>query len=200
MQRLALTIAIGVYLVGAPFFPAGAHTPSGASLQFPPELPSECRFLNVWIDYPREGTGMSSRDLVLNAKIAGLMKREFSNRGHGISEDPGDAYWSLLIMASNMGHGQYTFSATLKLRNLTEHHNSGLMRYPRAGEPNVPMTYAALSHGPRKDLRRQVREYVERANAALMPVSQSLCMFDAHDDYREQDLELQIPDAANHGG
>jgi len=199
MKRFMLTIALGAYLIGVPLLPADAHTPFGNSLQFPPELPSDCRYLNVWVDYPREGTGMSSRDLLLNAKIAGLMKRELANRGHHISEHPADAYWSLLIMASNIDHGQYTFSATLKLRNLTEEHNSGIMRFPEAGESSPPMTYAALSHGYRRDLRRQVQEYVYRADAALMPVSQSLCMFDAHDDYREQELELQIPDAA-YGG
>jgi hypothetical protein len=184
-------------LVCTSLVPAAAHAPYGAGLQLPPQMPRECRFLSVWVEYPRYGSGMTFRDLLLNAQIAGLMKRELSSLGHHISEEPEAAYWSLMIMASNTEHRQFALSATLELRNLSESHNSGLVRYPRPGDPAAPTAYTALTHGSRRDLRRMVRRYVHQADAALLPMAQTLCMFEAHEEQRERAMERQVPTAAH---
>jgi hypothetical protein len=174
--------------------PAVAHAPYNSGPPVPLELPDECRFLSIWVEYPRYGSGMSSRDLVLNARIAGLMKREFSKLGHGISDGPDTAYWALAIMASNTGHRQFALSATLELRNLGEGRNSGLIRYPRPGELTAPTAYTALIHGSRRELRERVREYVHRADTALLATSQALCTYEAQERNREREMEQRLRD------
>jgi hypothetical protein len=174
--------------------PAVAHAPYNAGSPVPVELPEECRFLSIWVEYPRYGNGMSFRDLLLNARVAGLMKREFSKLGHGISEGPDAAYWALAIMASNTGHRQFALSATLELRNLGEGHNSGLMRYPRRGELTAPTAYTALIHGSRRELRERVREYVHRADTALLTTSKALCTYEVQEKSREREMERRLRD------
>jgi hypothetical protein len=149
--------------------PAVAHAPYNAGSPVPVELPEECRFLSIWVEYPRYGNGMSFRDLLLNARVAGLMKREFSKLGHGISEGPDAAYWALAIMASNTGHRQFALSATLT-------------------------AYTALIHGSRRELRERVREYVHRADTALLTTSKALCTYEVQEKSREREMERRLRD------
>ncbi|UCF69386.1 MAG: hypothetical protein JSV80_08985 [Acidobacteriota bacterium] len=176
--------------------PAAAHAPYDRDLQTPLEVLLECRFLTVWVDYPQHGSGMTFRDQLLNARVAGYMKRELSALGHSISEEPETAYWALVIMASNMAHRQFALTATLKLRNLKEGNASGFVRYPRPGELTVPTAYTALIHGSRRELQHRIREYVHQADTALLSTAQALCMYEAHEKDREREMEQQILDTA----
>ncbi len=139
---------------------------------------------------------MTFRDQLLNARVAGLMKRELSELGHSISEEPDTAYWALMIMASGMAHGQFALTATLKLRNLKEGSASGFIRYPKPGELTVPTAYTALIHGSRRELQHRIREYVHQADTALLSTAQALCMYEAQEKDREREMEQQILDTA----
>jgi hypothetical protein len=139
---------------------------------------------------------MTSRDLVLNARIAGLMEQELSRLGHGISEQPETAYWALAILASNSGHSQFALTATLELRNMTEGQSSGFVRYPGQAQATAPTVYTALLHGSRRELLQMVREYVHRANTALLSTSQALCTYEAHEEDREREMERQLRESA----
>jgi hypothetical protein len=183
-------------LVCAAAAPVAAHAPYDRDLHTPLQVPLECRFLKVWVDYPRLGNGMTSRDQLLNAQVAGFMKKELSELGHSISEEPESAYWALVIMASNMAHRQFALTATLKLRNLDEGSASGFIRYPRPGELTVPTAYTALIHGSQRELPHRIREYVHQADAALLSTAQALCMYEAHETDREREMEQQILDTA----
>jgi hypothetical protein len=139
---------------------------------------------------------MTSRDLVLNTRVAGLMKQELSKLGHGISEEPETAYWALAFMASHTGHRQFALTATLELRNMTEGQASGFVRYPRQGEVTAPTVYTALLHGSQRELLQRVREYVHRADTALLSTSQALCIYEAREEDREREMERQFRESA----
>jgi hypothetical protein len=194
MGKLVSSLLI-CFCVGCAHTPSQSEDPSDAAASGEIERPApECRYMSVWIDYSQDATGMTAKDVKLNEKIAHWMEHELSESGYRISDDPSTAYWSLMIMGAHTGYrDQFVFTAMLSLRNLEEGRGSGMTGYSKGDEASPPTMYTGLSYGARRELRRLVREYIRAADAALLPVTRRMCDFDAAEQNREQNLELQIP-------
>ena len=158
----------------------------------------KCRYLNVLVDYSKEAAGMSLRDVRLSAEIAGAMSKELERLGARLTEEPGQAYWSLMLMAiHNERDGGFIFSATLSLRQLSESHDPGIATYTRPGDEAAPATlYMAISYGSLQDAERLAREFVRQADAALLPSARQLCAFEGQEEARHDAVEAQVADPA----
>ena len=166
----------------------------------------ECSFMTVMIDYSREGNAE------VGARVADAMAKEFEALGTHVTHSSNEAYWSLMILASeNSRKDGYVFSAMFSARSLNEGYDPGVTVYQRDGEQKrppkadarksgrtekIPTLYNGLSYGPYATLEDQARSYVRQAYAAVYPFAQKLCAFDAADRKREQTIEEQIPSGA----
>jgi hypothetical protein len=157
----------------------------------------ECRYLNVLVDYSR-AAGMSLRDVTLSAEIAQAMSKELERLGARLTAEPGQAYWSLMLMAiHNERDGGFIFSATLSLRELKESHDPGIATYAAPGDGSAPATlYMAISYGSLQDVERLAREFVRQADAALLPSARELCAFEGEEEARHDAVEAQVADPA----
>jgi hypothetical protein len=167
-----------------------------ASQQLPAPRPEgECRYLNVLVDYSTRASGMSSRDVALSAAVAETMAKEFRRLGAKVTDEPGQAYWSLMLLAvHNERDGGFIFSATLALRELAEARDTGIQTYATASDPSAPPTfYTGISYGSLDDLGRLTRKFVETADAALLPSARQLCAFEVDENERHDSVDAQIP-------
>ena len=154
--------------------------------------------------------GLSPADLKVASRVKNAMQDEFENYGTHVTDTRSEAYWSLMILASNNErHDGYIFSALLAARNMHEGDGGGLASYvgeesdeakresAAPGDPvrvtRIPSMYNGLSYGPYASLEDQAREYVRRAYKAVFPAAQSLCNFEAADKARESEIESQLP-------
>jgi hypothetical protein len=171
-----------------PVAPAAAERPEPVPL-------AECPFMTVMIDYSREGNAE------VGARVASAMKAEFETLGTQVTKSSGEAYWSLMILASeNARKDGYVFSAMLSARNMNEGYDPGVTVFqrngeaaPKAGSQKIPTLYNGLSYGPYATLEDQARSYVRQAYAAVYPFAQRLCAFEAADRNREKAIEEQLP-------
>ena len=164
-----------------------------AEAQAPRPEPS-CRYLNVLVDYSTQASGMSGKDVQLSAEVAGVMVREFERLGARVTLEPQQAYWSLMLMAiHNERDGGFIFSAMLALRQLTESHDPGIATYASSASAEAPPTlYTAVSYGSLSDVHRMAREYVQKADAALLPAARQLCAFEVQEDERHTAVDAEI--------
>jgi len=191
LRSLVASLCLGVACICMPARPA--RTESAPVEVETAQALSGCRYRTVWIDYSRDAAGMSSGDASLNAQIARMMERELARAGHAVTRDPAAAYWSLMLMAANTGReDQFAFTAMLSLRNLKEAYGTGLRAYSRPGDDALPTMFTGLSYGRRSQLPARVREYVRAAEDALLPMTRRLCDYEAADQQREHDLELEL--------
>jgi hypothetical protein len=153
-----------------------------------------CRYLNLLVDYSTQASGMSAKDVYLSAEIAEVMTREFERLGARVTEQPGEAYWSLMLMAiHNERDGGFIFSAMLGLRQLNESHDPGIATYASSGGAKEhPNLYTAVSYGSLLDAHRLAREYVHKADAALLPAARQLCSLEAQEQERHTALEAEV--------
>jgi hypothetical protein len=157
---------------------------------------SECPFMTVMIDYSREGNPE------VGARVANAMKQEFEALGTHVTRSSNEAYWSLMILASeNSRKDGYVFSAMFSARNMNEGYDPGVTVYQRNGEAapqsgqtqKIPTLYNGLSYGPYATLEDQARGYVRQAYAAVYPFAEKLCAFEAADRDRERAIDDQLP-------
>jgi hypothetical protein len=182
------------------------NVPDAPALPFEPEEPPasdaadprvECEFMTLMIDFSRQG------DVGVGARVARAMAKEFESLGTRVTSSSGEAYWSLMILAShNSRKDGYIFSAMLSARNMNEGYDPGVTVFQRDGEgraadgkpsDRIPTLYNGLSYGPYTALEEQARQYVHQAYAAVFPYAQQLCAFEAADKQREQTLDEQLP-------
>ena len=164
-----------------------------------------CPFMTVMIDYSREG------DPVVGARVATAMAQEFKKQGVRVTRSTNDAYWSLMILASeNSRKDGYVFSAMFSARSMNEGYDPGvtvfqsekdreqqqLQAAAAAQTRKIPTLYNGLSYGPYSTLEDQARGYVRQAYAAVYPFAQKLCAFEAADRKREQAIDEQVPAGA----
>ena len=157
----------------------------------------DCRYLRVLVDFSTRGTGMTARDVELSAHVAEVMRREFARIGAIVTDEPAEAYWSLMVMAAhNVRDDGYVFSAMLTLRNLREGHDPGLATYAKDAADDgeaLPTMYTGMSYGARQDVDRLARRWVQEADAALLPSARQLCEFEATEAHRRSTVDEQIP-------
>jgi len=159
--------------------------------------PTECRYLNVLVNYSTQAEGMSARDVQLSATVAEVMKQEFARAGVDVTEEPAGAYWSLMLMAiHNVRDDGFIFSATLSLRDLSEANDPGIATYAKTRKTGPATMYTAISYGSQQDLERRARDFVNAADTALLPSARELCASEAHEEGRHQAVEAQVPDPA----
>jgi len=160
-----------------------------------PRPERECRYLNVLIGYSTQASGMSARDVALSAEVAEAMKQEFQRRGARVTDEPGQAYWSLMLMAvHNERDGGFIFSATLALRELAEARDGGIATYTTTPDDSAPPTlYTGISYGGLDDVGKLARKFVETADAALLPSARQLCAFESLENERHDAVEAQVP-------
>ena len=161
----------------------------------------ECQFMTVMIDYSREGNAE------VGQRVANAMTKEFESLGTHVTRSSNDAYWSLMILASeNSRKDGYVFSAMFSARSMNEGYDPGVTVFQGDGEAapqegaataartqKIPTLYNGLSYGPYKVLEDQARIYVRQAYAAVYPFAQKLCAFEAADRQRERTIEEQVP-------
>lgn len=153
-----------------------------------------CRYLRVLVDFSTQATGMTSRDVQLSAYVAEVMKRELVEIGAYVTEDPRDAYWSLMVMAAhNPRDDGYLFSAMLSLRNLREGHDPGLATYAKPEHEVLPTMYTGMSYGSHQDVDRLARQWVRKADEALLPSAREMCEFEAAEARRRTTMDEQVP-------
>jgi hypothetical protein len=153
---------------------------------------TECPFMTVMIDYSREGNAE------VGARVASAMKAEFEALGTQVTRSSNEAYWSLMILASeNSRKDGYVFSAMFSARNMNEGYDPGVTVFQRNGQAvqtqKIPTLYNGLSYGPYSLLDEQARGYVRQAYAAIYPFAQKLCAFEAADREREKAIDDQLP-------
>jgi hypothetical protein len=158
----------------------------------------KCPFMTVMIDYSREG------DPVVGERVANAMAKEFKTQGMRVTRSTTDAYWSLMILASeNSRKDGYVFSAMFSARSMSEGHDPGVTVFQKDGgkapastagqTQKIPTLYNGLSYGPYATLEDQAKGYVRQAYSAVYPFAQKLCAFDEADRKREQSIEEQLP-------
>ena len=158
----------------------------------------QCPFMTVMIDYSREG------DPVVGARVATAMAQEFKAQGLRVTRSTSDAYWSLMILASeNSRKDGYVFSAMFSARSMNEGYDPGVTVFQKDGEKapepsaaqtqKIPTLYNGLSYGPYATLEDQAKSYVRQAYSAVYPFAQRLCAFEAKDREREESIEEQLP-------
>jgi hypothetical protein len=159
----------------------------------------DCTYMSVMIDYSREGNP------VVGERVASAMAREFKKQGLRVTRSSSDAYWSLMILASeNSRKDGYVFSAMFSARSMNEGHDPGVTVFERDGdEPaqpgkteKIPTLYNGLSYGPYAVLEDQARGYVQQAYSAVYPFAQRMCAYEANDRKRGQSIDEQIPAGA----
>ena len=157
--------------------------------------PGECRYLNVLVGYSTQAAGMSGRDVALSAEVAEEMIQELQRLGAHVTDQPGRAYWSLMLLAiHNQRDDGFIFSASLALRELAEARDTGIATYSEQKQASAPATiYTGISYGSLQDIRRQARTFVQSADAALLPSYRRLCAFEAEENARHDAVEAQVP-------
>jgi hypothetical protein len=185
LAALALLLATGCgthVVLRIPDFPSLASEPAPAAAP-----PPNCRYLNVLVDYSTEASGLALRDVSLSAHVAEVMKKELTRLGVHVTQDPNEAYWSLMLIAvHNQRDGGFIFSAMLHLRDLSEARNPGIATYSRPTKAtkatkvpvSLPSMYTGVSYGSQQDVERLAREYVHKAEEALLPSARQLCEFE----------------------
>jgi hypothetical protein len=154
----------------------------------------ECRYLSVLVDFSTQGTGMTSRDVQLSAHVAEVMKRELAQIGAHVTDDPRDAYWSLMVMAvHNRRNDGYLFSAMLTLRNLREGHDPGLATYAKPEQEALPTMYTGMSYGSHQEVDHLARQWIRKADEALLPSAREMCEFEAAEARRRTTVDEQVP-------
>jgi hypothetical protein len=158
-------------------------------------LPDGCPYTRMAITHSRTGSSISNADLHVSSKIAELMRREFVNSGATITDRPADAYWSLMVMAvaDDRHYEGFIFSASIGLRALQEGHDPGITSYKASTSGESPIIYSGLGFGPGYVLEETVREFVRRADTALLPAAQRLCAYAEAENFRESELEARLP-------
>jgi hypothetical protein len=196
MRRLA---AIGLCLIATgcgtrvvltvPRLPGFGEAAAG------PRPEAGCRYLNILVDYSTRATGMSAQDVALSARVAEAMKQELGRLGARVTEEPAEAYWSLMLLAvHNERDGGFIFSAMLALRDLAETRDPGIATYAKPGKDDAkPTMYTGVSYGSHQDVERLAREYVRKADAALLPSARELCEFEAQEARRHTEVDDQVP-------
>jgi hypothetical protein len=157
----------------------------------------QCPFMTVMIDYSREG------DPVVGERVASAMAKEFRAQGLRVTRSSNDAYWSLMILASeNSRKDGYVFSAMFSARSMNEGYDPGVTVFQKDGEKEpdpearttkIPTLYNGLSYGPYATLEDQAKSYVRQAYQAVYPFAKKLCAFEANDRKREESIEEQLP-------
>jgi len=172
--------------------------PGGDAAPRPSRIPEGCRYSSVVVTHPSGQGGRSGSDLALNAKIAEMMRHELGRLGAAVTRDPSDAYWSLMVLAAvdERHYDGFLFSATLALRQLNEGHDPGVTAYAGGSGHQLPTVYSGLGYGPGYALRTIVRDFVRRADAALLPVAHTLCEQDERERSREAQVDRQAPGPA----
>jgi hypothetical protein len=178
--RIVLTVP------GSPF--------SARQVASPPRPEGECRYLNVLVGYSTQASGMSARDVALSAEVAEAMRKEFQRLGAHVTNEPGQAYWSLMLLAvHNERDGGFIFSATLALRELAEARDTGIATYTESPDPSAPPSlYTGISYGSLSDVGHLARRFVATADAALLPSARQLCAFEAQENERDGSVDAQI--------
>jgi hypothetical protein len=153
-------------------------------------LPKDCRYIRVAISHAKDASSMSNDDLEVSAKVAALMRREFSNAGATVTDIPDEAYWSLMVMAAadDRHHEGFVFSASIGLRDMHESHDPGITTYESGRSSKTPVVYAGLGFGPGYILEDTIREFTRRADLALLPAAKSLCDYAEAEKLRESEL------------
>jgi hypothetical protein len=187
-----------IWLGGSPAKPRAGGPQPGKPLE-------ECQFMTVMIDYSREGNAE------VGQRVANAMAKEFESLGTHVTRSSNEAYWSLMILASeNSRKDGYVFSAMFSARSMNEGYDPGVTVYQRNGESappppdgaapatsgrtqKIPTLYNGLSYGPYAVLEDQARVYVRQAYAAVYPFAQKLCAFEAADRQRERAIDEQVP-------
>ena len=180
--------------------------PPPAPREAKPAAPlEECQFMTVMIDYSREGNAE------VGQRVANAMAKEFESLGTHVTHSSNDAYWSLMILASeNSRKDGYVFSAMFSARSMNEGYDPGVTVFQKNGESapppegaatsgrtqKIPTLYNGLSYGPYAVLEDQARVYVRQAYAAVYPFAQKLCAFEAADRQRERAIDEQVPAGA----
>lgn len=198
MRRLAaLALLLGTgcgthVVLRIPDFPSFASAPAPVASAEP-----NCRYLNVLIDYSTEASGLELRDVSLSAHVAEVMKKEFARLGIHVTEDPNEAYWSLMLIAvNNQRDGGFIFSAMLHLRDLSEARNPGISTYARASKKvpaSLPSMYTGVSYGSHQDVDKLAREYVQKAEEALLPSARQLCEFETQEAKQRTEVDDEVP-------
>jgi len=155
----------------------------------------QCRYSRVSISHA-ESAGLSSGDLALNARVSAMLGNEWRRRGASVTEEAGDAYWSIMVIAAEdpRFHDGFVFSATVSLRQFHESHDPGLTALESrdtAGGP--PTLYTGIGYGPGHELASTVARFVSNADAALLPAAESLCRQEGHEILRDVEAELAVP-------
>jgi hypothetical protein len=202
---LGLALGCGQTIVlKVPDWPFSKKEPApAAAAAVPPENAplGECPVMTVMIDYSREGNAE------VGERVANAMKQEFEALGTHVTRSTNEAYWSLMILASeNSRKDGYVFSAMFSARSMNEGYDPGVTVFQRdkdrgqqeaaaaaAHTRKIPTLYNGLSYGPYSTLEDQARGYVRQAYAAVYPFAQKLCAFEAADRKREQAIDEQIP-------
>jgi hypothetical protein len=174
--------------------------PAPAHGEAPAARLEKCPFMTVMIDYSREGNAE------VGERVASAMAKEFETLGTHVTRSSNEAYWSLMILASeNSRKDGYVFSAMFSARSMNEGYDPGVTVFQNNGESapqdatgagrtqKIPTLYNGLSYGPYAVLEDQARSYVRQAYAAVYPFAQRLCAFDAADRKREQSVDEQLP-------
>ena len=186
------------FVIKVPELPSfvGGDDPPARSARAQNGKIEQCPYMTVMIDYSREG------DPVVGERVASAMAKEFKKHGLRVTRSSSDAYWSLMILASeNSRKDGYVFSAMFSARSMNEGYDPGVTVFQRDGEKapqagkteKIPTLYNGLSYGPYAALEGQARGYVQQAYSAVYPFAQRLCAFEANDRKREQSIEEQLP-------
>jgi hypothetical protein len=186
------------FVVKVPEMPSffGGEDPPAQSARAQRAQLEQCPYMTVMIDYSREG------DPVVGERVASAMANEFKKQGLRVTRSSSDAYWSLMILASeNSRKDGYVFSAMFSARSMNEGYDPGVTVFQRDGEKTpragktekIPTLYNGLSYGPYAVLEQQARGYVQQAYAAVYPFAQRLCAFEAKDRKREESIDEQLP-------
>jgi len=155
-----------------------------------------CNFMTILVDYSRHG------EIEVADRVARAMEREFERYGVRVTRSNQDAYWSLMILASDNARGDgYIFSALLSARNMNEGYDPGVTVFRRDGEAveesaageKIPTMYNGLSYGPYETLDEQAKIFVKQAYEAVFPHARELCDFERSDREREKTIDEEIP-------
>lgn len=198
-MRLLTLATIGCLLMGCAspvvlVFPGFAATPVAEEAEL--RVPDGCRYSSIVVTHARASRDALGDDVELSARVAELMRREFARRGATITPDPLAAYWSLMVLAASDArhYDGFLFSATLALRDMHEGRDPGITAYGESGDlGGTPTVYAGLGYGPGYALEATVRDFVRRADAALLPAARGLCEHEARERSREAELEAALP-------
>ena len=156
----------------------------------------DCRFMSVLVDYSRHG------DTRVAVEVAEAMADEFEALGTRVTSDRSEAFWSLMILASQQGRNGYIFSAMFSARNMNEGYDPGVTVFrsedddapkPGAAPGKIPTMYHGLSYGPQALIEDQARIFVRQAYTAVHPYAEQLCALEDSDREREESLDEQLP-------